>query len=729
MGNPTATLERENLSAMNAQVPQLDDPERPRAAAIKFTYPSGARPLEGYTIKRGVGRGGFGEVYFATSDAGKEVALKLIRRNLDVELRGVTQCLNLKHPNLISLYDIKTDEMGDQWVVMEYVSGESLEDLIDRSPNGIPEDQMLSWMRGLCAGVAYLHDHGIVHRDLKPGNIFSDDGMVKIGDYGLAKFISCSRRSGQTESVGTVHYMAPEIANGRYGREIDTYALGIILFEMLTGHVPFEGESVGEVLMKHLTAEPDLSVLKEPYRDIVKRALAKDPNVRIKNVGELVALLPGGGEATPTYARVDAQPKPEPTSPPKQNASNPSSPQSPFDAAFRFRTEFNHTGQHLADHFGVEEPIAKAIRTLWQSVSGRWRGEGSQPLSRIQKSLLVVAVVILAMKFGEGDLLKIAIQGLIVYAIYYAFWASVIRPGIRRHTGEAALAAGSPPAPPSPPRAPSPPPAPSVDQRTAAWPQAKQAGATGLTRYEEAQRRRRSRTNWRDRVNQQLVAKPLREKLTELLGSMLLAALFSAIAACAVPLLLNSQSSSEMTATYFWLTIVGTLGSWAVLVPSKFVEGKLEDQVPMRITLMLLGALIGLIAWGIADSLMLKTAGWREPIDVGRGLVSQEMLGWARGESGSNSPAAVYVAYFAFLFVIPRWWRQTEYTRANRMSLWCVFSSVFIAWLLHIFWWFPQPFGMIAAGIISLSTQLASPWMPPSQRRAISESAEQAVVS
>ena len=71
--------------------------------------------------------------------------------------------------------------------------------------------------------------------------------------------------------------MAPEIANGRYGREIDTYALGIILFEMLTGHVPFEGESVGEVLMKHLTAEPDLSVLAEPYRDIVRRALAKDP--------------------------------------------------------------------------------------------------------------------------------------------------------------------------------------------------------------------------------------------------------------------------------------------------------------------------------------------------------------------------------------------------------------------------------------------------------------------
>src|SRR5207247_2522657 len=168
MGNPAATLDRENLSAMNVQAPELEEPERPRAdlpradspraATMKFTYPSGSRPLEGYTIKRGVGRGGFGEVYFATSDAGKEVALKLIRRNLDVELRGVTQCLNLKHPNLIALYDIRTDEMGDQWVVMEYVSGESLEDVIERNPHGVPIEQLLWWMRGICAGVGYLHD-------------------------------------------------------------------------------------------------------------------------------------------------------------------------------------------------------------------------------------------------------------------------------------------------------------------------------------------------------------------------------------------------------------------------------------------------------------------------------------------------------------------------------------------------------------------------------------------
>jgi phage shock protein PspC (stress-responsive transcriptional regulator) len=256
----------------------------PAPGPLKFLYPGGSRPLEGYTIKRGVGRGGFGEVYFATSDAGKEVALKLIRRNLDIELRGVTQCLNLKHPHLIGLYDIRQDEQDDYWVVMEYVSGESLEAIIARNGEGVAAGEALRFLRGIAAGVAYLHDRGIVHRDLKPGNIFLDEGLIKIGDYGLSKFISASRRSGQTESVGTVHYMAPEIVNGKYGKEIDIYALGIIFYEMLTGRVPYEGESVGEVLMKHLTAEPDLRDVPEPYRTVIGRLLCKDPEKRYSTV-------------------------------------------------------------------------------------------------------------------------------------------------------------------------------------------------------------------------------------------------------------------------------------------------------------------------------------------------------------------------------------------------------------------------------------------------------------
>src|SRR5881396_521054 len=118
---------------------------------MKFTYSSGQKPLSGYTLKRGIGRGGFGEVYYAVSDAGKEVALKLIRRNLDVELRGVTHCLNLKHPNLLAIYDVKQDDQDNSWIVMEYVGGESLDEVIARHPQGMPPAMAMEWMRGIGA--------------------------------------------------------------------------------------------------------------------------------------------------------------------------------------------------------------------------------------------------------------------------------------------------------------------------------------------------------------------------------------------------------------------------------------------------------------------------------------------------------------------------------------------------------------------------------------------------
>src|SRR5438270_6856368 len=133
---------------------------------MKFTFGSGQKPLDGYTIKRGVGKGGFGEVYFAISDGGKEVALKLVRGDREIEMRGMSQCLNLKHPNLVSLFDIRPDAHGDQWVVMEYIAGESLSTVLARHPNGLPRELVREWFLALTRAVGYLHDHGIVHRDL-----------------------------------------------------------------------------------------------------------------------------------------------------------------------------------------------------------------------------------------------------------------------------------------------------------------------------------------------------------------------------------------------------------------------------------------------------------------------------------------------------------------------------------------------------------------------------------
>ena len=276
---------------------------------MKFTYRSGQRPLDGYTIKRGVGQGGFGEVYFAVSDGGKEVALKLLKGHSDVELRGVANCLNMKHPNLVHVYDLREDGQGDKWLVMEYVLGESMSAVLHRHPHGLPLNLVGEWFAALARAVAHLHDRGVVHRDLKPANVFIEAGTLKVGDYGLCKSISVSQK--QTRTVGTVHYMAPEVSTGNYSQRIDIYACGVILHELLTGKLPFDGESDGEILMKHLTATPDLSVVPEAFRPVLAKSLDKNPIKRFNSVTEMAkaveeALVKAAPEAGVPVATVAA---------------------------------------------------------------------------------------------------------------------------------------------------------------------------------------------------------------------------------------------------------------------------------------------------------------------------------------------------------------------------------------------------------------------------------------
>jgi hypothetical protein len=253
-----------------------------------FQYKHGDRPLDGYTIQRAAGRGGFGEVYYAISDAGREVAIKSVTTYEQIELRGISQCMNLKSPHLVSIFDVKYNALGRPFVIMEFVSGPSLRQLIDESPSGLGEQKSAFFLREIAKGLTYLHDCGIVHRDLKPGNIFYENGYAKIGDYGLSKAITMSQHSGQTVTVGTVHYMAPEVGAGKYDRGIDIYAMGAVLYEMLTGVPPFVGASPSEVLLKHLSAEPDCSHINEPFASTIKRAMAKDPAQRFQSVQEMV---------------------------------------------------------------------------------------------------------------------------------------------------------------------------------------------------------------------------------------------------------------------------------------------------------------------------------------------------------------------------------------------------------------------------------------------------------
>ena len=258
-----------------------------------YRYQQGDRPLQGYTIQRAIGRGGFGEVYYALSDSGREVAIKAIQGYEQIELRGVGQCMNLKSPHLVTVFDVKHNADGKAFVVMEYVAGPCLSDLLADAPGGLGCQKAAFFLREIGKGLSFLHDCGIVHRDLKPGNIFYEDGYVKIGDYGLSKAMASSRHDGQTITVGTVHYMAPEIGAGCYDRSIDIYALGVVLFEMLTGNVPYSGSSHGEVLMKHMTADPDLTGVEEPMAGVLGKALAKDPAQRYQTVQEMVEALFG----------------------------------------------------------------------------------------------------------------------------------------------------------------------------------------------------------------------------------------------------------------------------------------------------------------------------------------------------------------------------------------------------------------------------------------------------
>ncbi|MBN1510452.1 MAG: protein kinase [Phycisphaerae bacterium] len=269
---------------------------------MAFAFKHGDRPLDGFTIQRAIGRGGFGEVYYAVSDGGREVALKYLRENPETELRGVAHCINLKSPHLVTIFDIRRNDLGEYFVVMEYVAGPSLRDILVAEPNGLGVDKTAYLVREIAKGLIYLHDRGIVHRDLKPGNIFYDDGFVKIGDYGLSKFIAESRHSNQTVSVGTLHYMAPEVGSGNYSKSIDVYALGVMTYEMLCGRVPFEGGSAGEVLIKHLTAQPDVSVLPPPFDRVVAKAMAKDPNERYLSAEDMVTELTAVGPVRESLA-------------------------------------------------------------------------------------------------------------------------------------------------------------------------------------------------------------------------------------------------------------------------------------------------------------------------------------------------------------------------------------------------------------------------------------------
>ncbi len=256
-----------------------------------------------YVIKRKLGSGGMADVYLAEDqELGRRVALKLLndRHAADEQFverfrREAQSAAGLNHPNIVSIFDRGRAE-GTYYIAMEYLDGRTLKELLVRNgPTPIPI--AIDYARQILGALSFAHRNGIIHRDIKPHNIVvGGDGRLKVTDFGIAR----SGASQMTEAgsiVGTAQYLSPEQARGApVDPRSDLYSLGIVLYEMLTGHVPFTGDTPVEIAMKHLSQvpEPPSKLRPDVPHDldaVVMRALAKDPDQRYASAEEMDADL------------------------------------------------------------------------------------------------------------------------------------------------------------------------------------------------------------------------------------------------------------------------------------------------------------------------------------------------------------------------------------------------------------------------------------------------------
>jgi serine/threonine protein kinase len=261
-----------------------------------------------YEIVLVIGKGGMGEVWKARDPRlNRDVAIKVSAQQFtDRFEREAKVVASLNHSNVCTLHDI-----GPNYLVMELIEGPTLADHIAQGP--IPLEEALGIATQIAAALEAAHDKGIVHRDLKPANVkIRPDGSVKVLDFGLAKSMepvglgpdSPTMLSAVGMILGTAGYMAPEQARGKpVDKRADIWAFGVVLYEMLTAKRLFHGEDLVETLAAVVHKEPDLSVVPERVRPLLKRCLAKDPRNRLRDITGMEFLLAeGSGTASPAQA-------------------------------------------------------------------------------------------------------------------------------------------------------------------------------------------------------------------------------------------------------------------------------------------------------------------------------------------------------------------------------------------------------------------------------------------
>ena len=276
-----------------------------------------------YQVIEELGHGGMGRVYkVQDTKIGEKVALKLIRPEAGLDKRALERFSNelklarkIRHKNVCQMFDLGEDQ-GTSYITMEYIHGEDLKQLI-RKVGRLSPSQAVGIARQVCEGLEEAHKLGVVHRDLKPHNIMVDeDGNARIMDFGIARSLSGKSITGAGVMIGTPEYMSPEQVEGKeVDQRSDIYSLGVILFEMVTGRVPFEGDTPFTIGVKHKSERPpnarELNAqIPEDLSRVVLRCLEKDKGKRYQTAEEFHADLERVEAGLPTTERIVAKHKP-----------------------------------------------------------------------------------------------------------------------------------------------------------------------------------------------------------------------------------------------------------------------------------------------------------------------------------------------------------------------------------------------------------------------------------
>lgn len=276
----------------------------------------GSEIAERYKLDKRVGAGGMSTVYLALDSVlEREVAVKLLAEHLaDDEAfvarfrREALAAARLVHPNVVQVYDSGYDDARHcHYIVMEYVEGQSVAELI-REHKTLPIDEAVDFVSQACQGLAYAHRHGVIHRDVKPGNLLVNrDGVVKLADFGIAKAAEDSRITQVGSVLGTAAYLSPERAHGHdASRSSDVYGLGVVLYQLLAGRLPYQSGSLTELALRQQEGDPDpVSLINPDVTPELSRAiavcLASDPNERHATADDFCEAIEQGmrGHDTP----------------------------------------------------------------------------------------------------------------------------------------------------------------------------------------------------------------------------------------------------------------------------------------------------------------------------------------------------------------------------------------------------------------------------------------------